>query len=105
GGAVRSPTAPQPPLGGPDSGTHRGLPRRVRQANLSPHLRAKSSHGPATPSRDPEMRSPDQAQKLLASLQSGWERGRKAEEGPDSPDTGGGQDSADGAREALQEDA
>jgi signal transduction histidine kinase len=105
GGAVRSPAAPQPPRGGPDPGTHRGLPRRVRQANLSPHLRAKPSHGPATPSRDLEMRSPEQAQKLLASLQSGWERGRKAEEGPDSPDTGGGQDSADGAREALQEDA
>jgi signal transduction histidine kinase len=104
-GAVRSPAPLQPPRGGPDSGTHRGLPRRVRQANLSPHLRAKPSQGPATPSPAPEMRSPDQAQKLLASLQSGWERGRKAEEGPDSPDTGGGQDSADGAREALQEDA
>jgi signal transduction histidine kinase len=102
--AVRPPATQQPPRGGPDSDTHRGLPRRVRQANLSPHLRAKPSHGPATPSRDPEIRSPDQAQKLLASLQSGWERGRKAE-GPDSPDTGGGQDSADGAREALQEDA
>jgi signal transduction histidine kinase len=103
--AVRPPATRQAPGGGPDSGTHRGLPRRVRQANLSPHLRAKPSHGPATPSRDPEMRSPDQAKKLLASLQSGWERGRKAEEGPDSPDTGGGQDSPDGAREALQEDA
>src|ERR1700691_3516863 len=103
--AARPPATLQPPRGHPDSGTHRGLPRRVRQANLSPHLRAKPSHGPATPSRDPEMRSPDQAQKLLASLQSGWERGRKAEEGPDSPDTGGGQDSADGARKALQEDA
>jgi hypothetical protein len=51
------------------------------------------------------MRSPEQAQKLLASLQSGWERGRKAEEGPESGDTAGGQDSADGAREAPQEDA
>ena len=105
GGAVRSPAAPQPPRGGPDSGTHRGLPRRVRQTNLSPHLRAKPSHGPAIPSREPEMRSPEQAQKLLASLQSGWERGRKAEEGPDSGDTAGGQDPAGGAREAQQEDA
>jgi signal transduction histidine kinase len=105
GGAVRSPAAPQPPHGAPDSGTHRGLPRRVRQANLSPHLRAKPSHGPAIPSREPEMRSPEQAQKLLTSLQSGWERGRKAEKGPDSGDTAGGQDSAGGAREAQQEDA
>ena len=105
GGVVRPPAAPQPPRGGPDSGTHRGLPRRVRQANLSPHLRAKPSQGPATPSREPEARSPEQAQKLLASLQSGWERGRKAEEAPHSPGTAGGQGSADGAREALQEDA
>jgi len=81
------------------------LPRRVRQANLSPHLRAKPSHGPATPSHEPETRSPEQAQRLLASLQSGWERGRKAEEGSESGDTAGGQDSADGAREAPQEDA
>jgi signal transduction histidine kinase len=105
GGAIRPPTGLQPARGGPDSGTHRGLPRRVRQANLSPHLRAKPSHGPATPSREPEMRSPEQAQKLLASLQSGWERGRKAEERPESGDTAGGQDSADGAREAPQEDS
>jgi signal transduction histidine kinase len=105
GGAVRPPAAPQPSRGGPDSGTHRGLPRRVRQANLSPHLRAKPSNGPATPSREPDMRSPEQAQKLLSSLQSGWERGRKAEEGPESGGRVGGQDSADGAREAPQEDA
>jgi hypothetical protein len=102
---VRPPAAPQPSRGGPDSGTHRGLPRRVRQANLSPHLRAKPSQGPTTPSREPDARSPEQAQQLLASLQSGWERGRKAEEGPGSPGTAGGQGSADGAREALQEDA
>ncbi len=103
GVAVRPPAAPQPPRGGPDSDTHRGLPRRVRQANLSPHLRAKPARGSATPSREPEMRSPEQAQKLLSSLQSGWERGREAEKGPESPDTGGAQNSADGAREAPQE--
>jgi signal transduction histidine kinase len=105
GGALGPPAGLQPPRGGPDSSTHRGLPRRVRQANLSPHLRVKPSHGPAAPSREPEMRSPEQAQKLLASLQSGWERGRKAEEGPESGDTAGGQDSADGARDAPQEDS
>jgi signal transduction histidine kinase len=103
-GAVRQPAAP-PPGGGPETATHRGLPRRVRQANLSPHLRAKPSPGPAVPSGEPEMRSPEQAQRLLSSLQSGWERGRKAEESPDSEETAGGQDSAGGAREALQEDA
>jgi signal transduction histidine kinase len=105
GVAVGRPTAPQPAGDGLDAGTHRGLPRRVRQANLSPHLRARPSAGPAAPSRGPDLRSPEQAQRLLASLQSGWERGRKAEEGPQAQDTAAGQGSADGAREALQEDA
>jgi signal transduction histidine kinase len=105
GAAARLPVAPQPPAGGPEAGTHRGLPRRVRQANLSPHLRARPSAGPAAPSRGPELRSPEQAQRLLASLQSGWERGRKAEEGPQTQDEAAGQGPADGAREPLQEDA
>ena len=113
GVAAGRPVAPQSPAGGPEAGTHRGLPRRVRQANLSPHLRARPSAGPAAPSRGPELRSPEQAQRLLASLQNGWERGRKAEEGPQAQDKAGpqaqdkaaGQGSADGAREPLQEDA
>jgi signal transduction histidine kinase len=105
GARVSQPATPQPSHGAPEAGTHRGLPRRVRQASLSPHLRTKPSHGPAAPSRGPELRSPEQAQRLLASLQSGWERGRKAEEGPESEDTAAGQNSADGTRKALQEDA
>jgi signal transduction histidine kinase len=105
GGAVGRPAAPQPAGGALDAGTHRGLPRRVRQANLSPHLRARPPAGAAAPSRGPELRSPEQAQRLLASLQSGWERGRKTDEGPQAQDTAAGQGSADGAREALQEDA
>lgn len=52
------------------------LPGRVRQANLSPHLRSSPSSGTAAHSHDPEIRSPDQAGSLLASLQSGWGRGR-----------------------------
>jgi signal transduction histidine kinase len=102
GAAARPPAAPRPPGGGPEAGTHRGLPRRVRQANLSPHLRARPL---AAPSRGPELRSPEQAQRLLSSLQSGWERGRKAEEGPQAQDETAGQGSAAGAREPLQEDA
>jgi signal transduction histidine kinase len=105
GAAARLPVAPRPPAGGPEAGTHRGLPRRVRQANLSPHLRARPSSGSAAPSRGPELRSPEQAQRLLASLQSGWERGRKTEEGPQAQDEADGQGAADGAREPLQEDA
>ncbi len=84
---------PRPAGTGQEAGTYRGLPRRVRQANLSPHLRARPSPGPAAPSGGPEARSPEQARSLLASLQSGWERGRRSEEGPDD------------GREALQEDA
>jgi signal transduction histidine kinase len=105
GVAAGRPAIPQPHADGAEAGTHRGLPRRVRQANLSPHLRTRPSAGPAAPSRGPELRSPEQAQSLLASLQSGWERGRKADEAPQAQDTAAGQDSADGSREALQEDA
>jgi signal transduction histidine kinase len=104
-GPIGQPTGPQPQAGGPEAGTHRGLPRRVRQANLSPHLRGGPSPAPAAAPRGPEARSPEQAQRLLASLQKGWERGRKAEEGPESEDTTGSRGSAGGAREALQEDA
>jgi signal transduction histidine kinase len=99
------PAIPQPAGGGAEAGTHRGLPRRVRQANLSPHLRARSPAAPAAPSRGPDLRSPEQAQRLLASLQSGWERGRKAEEGSQAQDTAAGRGSADGSREAPQEDS
>jgi hypothetical protein len=57
--------------------THQGLPRRVRQASLSPHLRGTSrTPGDADTRHDPEERSPEQARNLLGSLQRGWERGR-----------------------------
>jgi signal transduction histidine kinase len=90
---------------GQEAGTYHGLPRRVRQANLSPHLRARPSSGPAARSGGAEARSPEQARSLLASLQSGWERGRRAEEGPDPAAAAGGRGPGDGGREALQEDA
>jgi signal transduction histidine kinase len=93
------------PDAGQEAVTYRGLPRRVRQANLSPHLRARPSASTSASSGGPEARSPEQARRLLASLQSGWERGRKAEEDPDPAATAGGWDPGDGGREALQEDA
>jgi signal transduction histidine kinase len=94
-----------------DAGTHRGLPRRVRQASLSPHLRNTSPAAGAVPARDLETRSPEQAKSLLASLQSGWERGRQADV-PDSEattskrterDVRGASDASDGTREETQE--
>jgi signal transduction histidine kinase len=92
-----APPAPPPPLPpaddasagpgpapGPQSaGTYRGLPRRVRQASLNPHLRdspsaaaraAKADGTPPSPAR-----SPEEARSLVASLQSGWQRGRESD--------------------------
>jgi hypothetical protein len=88
----------------PDAGTYRGLPRRVRQANLSPRLRGSPSSGTAADSHEPEIRSPEQARSLLGSLQSGWERGRRAEV-RDSEATASGQETAGGGREVPQEEA
>jgi signal transduction histidine kinase len=113
-GAARSPgragISPSQPdanhgaAGNGAAGTYRGLPRRVRQASLSPHLRSSPSSAGAAPSHEPEIRSPEQARSLLASLQSGWERGRQAEV-RDSEATSGGQETAGGVREAPQEEA
>jgi signal transduction histidine kinase len=75
--------------------TYRGLPRRVRQASLNPHLR---QHPPgqdrAAPDGQPapaDGRSPEEARDLVSSLQRGWQRGRAAEpaaaEATDSTDT------------------
>jgi signal transduction histidine kinase len=97
------PARPGPPGPGMSAGTHRGLPRRVRQANLSPHLRNSASARTAAPLREPEIRSPEQAQSLLASLQRGWERGREAEVA-DSDTTANGPDARDSARGAAQEE-
>jgi signal transduction histidine kinase len=85
------------------AGTHRGLPRRVRQANLSPRLRNSPAAGTATSFHEPEVRSPEQAQSLLASLQRGWQRGREAE-AADSKGAADGPDVRDSARGASQEE-
>jgi hypothetical protein len=65
------------------AGTYRGLPRRVRQANLNPHLRdsppaaARRADADGTP---PSLtRNPEEARRLVASLQSGWQRGRESD--------------------------
>ena len=68
---------------GPQSaGTYRGLPRRVRQASLNPHLRDSPSaaRGAKPDSAPPSLtRSPEEARSLVASLQSGWQRGRETD--------------------------
>jgi signal transduction histidine kinase len=69
------------PAAGPQTaGTYRGLPRRVRQASLSPHLRdsrpaaVRGRQADRTPPSS--TRSPEEARSLVASLQRGWQRGR-----------------------------
>jgi signal transduction histidine kinase len=76
-------SAPGRPANGTAAGgTYLGLPRRVRQANLAPQLRARLGAEPATSLRDPReaaeapVLSPEQAGSRLSSLQEGWLRGR-----------------------------
>jgi signal transduction histidine kinase len=84
------------------AGTYRGLPRRTRQASLSPHLRdspltaVRSPGGPG--SVDPEAREPEEARNLAASLQRGWRRGRESDPAdvPDRPVTPDGQNGQNG---------
>jgi signal transduction histidine kinase len=66
GASANQPVLPRRSGGSPDAGTYRGLPRRVRQANLSPHLRSRPSSGTSAGLPEPETRSPEQAQSLLA---------------------------------------
>jgi signal transduction histidine kinase len=65
------------------AGTYRGLPRRIRQASLNPHLRDSSraaARGADADRTPPSVaRSPEEARSLVASLQSGWQRGRESD--------------------------
>jgi len=65
------------------AGTYRGLPRRVRQASLNPHLKNTAAARGENPDGIPPAggRSPEEARSLVASMQSGWQRGRE-----DNPD-------------------
>ncbi len=76
------------------AGTYRGLPRRVRQASLNPHLKdtppSADRRTPAVGTQPSDPRSPEEVRSFVASLQSGWQRGRET----DAPDAG----SADAAQ-------
>ncbi|TDC67050.1 histidine kinase, partial [Actinomadura sp. GC306] len=70
------------------------LPRRVRQRALAPQLRrsrpaeaAPAEHAAADPDDDFDEPSPELSRDLMSSLQSGWLRGRDAEDtsGNDDP--------------------
>jgi signal transduction histidine kinase len=78
-----------PPTGGSQSGTVSGLPRRVRQASLAPQLRQESSADEGPPERSDESPEPDglaqrdadEVRNRMASLQRGWQRGRRQNTG------------------------
>ncbi|MGI5284983.1 sensor histidine kinase [Nonomuraea polychroma] len=55
------------------SGTHAGLPRRVRQAGLSSRLKDKPSAAPEQPAE----RSPDEVRDLFSAFQRGTQRARE----------------------------
>jgi signal transduction histidine kinase len=57
------------------TGTHRGLPRRVRQANLASQLRDQPAGGPGGGSGH-AAGSAERARALIASIQQGWRTGR-----------------------------
>ncbi|WP_214319468.1 sensor histidine kinase [Nonomuraea sediminis] len=59
------------PLAVVSGGTHAGLPRRVRQANLPPQLKEPPEPEPA------QERSPDEVRDLFSAFQRGTERARQ----------------------------
>jgi len=94
--AADQPAAPDGP-GWParaGGGPRRGLPRRTRQASLSPHLRggtAASRRGAAGPPPS-DARTPEEARNLAASMQTGWQRGRRDDSPAARPAGSGRQD-------------
>ncbi|MFF4468840.1 nitrate- and nitrite sensing domain-containing protein [Streptomyces sp. NPDC001599] len=71
----------------PPSADAGALPRRVRQASLAPQLR--QSPEPAAEDRsDPADRDADEVRSRMASLQRGWQRGRKENATGDDPPGG-----------------
>ncbi|MFF5102588.1 nitrate- and nitrite sensing domain-containing protein [Streptomyces sp. NPDC000134] len=87
-----------------DTAAPGGLPRRVRQASLAPQLRQDPERRPEDRA-DPAERDADEVRNRMASLQRGWQRGRRenaeddetrppaqarepqAPEGPGTPET------------------
>ncbi|WP_433249180.1 nitrate- and nitrite sensing domain-containing protein [Actinomadura nitritigenes] len=94
GGGRPGPAAAAPEAAAGESSEVTGrLPRRVRQRNMAPQLRARPAPGPADPGRawgggtdeEYEEPSPEVNRDLMSSLQSGWLRGRDDDD-PDDRD-------------------
>ncbi|KUO18668.1 sensor histidine kinase [Streptomyces dysideae] len=70
-----------------DTGSGLGaLPRRVRQANLAPQLR--QGPAPRKTTAEPAERDADEVRSRMASLQSGWRRGREENAAGDDAHSG-----------------
>jgi anti-sigma regulatory factor (Ser/Thr protein kinase) len=77
------------------------LPRRVRQANLAPQLRAQRSEepAPAAAHRDDGSRTPEVVRDRMAAYRAGWARGGGRQPGRGAtPDFPAGRDSSEGDR-------
>ncbi|MFB6817731.1 nitrate- and nitrite sensing domain-containing protein [Streptomyces sp. NPDC056347] len=76
-----------------------GLPRRIRQASLAPQLREESVVREAEPDRtepDPDFeRDAEEVRSRMASLQRGWQRGRR-QNAENAEETAGSGDTAQG---------
>ncbi|MFF3324065.1 nitrate- and nitrite sensing domain-containing protein [Streptomyces sp. NPDC002889] len=89
----QAPSAPVPPAAAPT--TPQGLPRRVRQASLAPQLRESAAPGtdqpPSAPAAGAFERNADEVRNRMASMQRGWQRGRRqnAEEAAPTGQGGG----------------
>ncbi|MEU8274781.1 nitrate- and nitrite sensing domain-containing protein [Microbispora bryophytorum] len=79
-------TSKQRARGAVSNGTHAGLPRRVRQANIAPQLRTQSEEtAPQTPPLSAptvEERSPEEARAMFSAFQHGARRGREDSDQP-----------------------
>ncbi|WP_165975392.1 sensor histidine kinase [Actinomadura rubrisoli] len=84
-GHTRPPVSDSEPSEEESSEVTGKLPRRVRQRHLAPQLRKRSERGQAKePEAEFEEPSPELSRDLMASLQSGWLRGR--DEGDETGD-------------------
>lgn len=81
GSPSAAPAVPAPRTPSPVPETVGGLPRRIRQASLAPQLRETTAGRPAEPepvqSAEDIERDADEARSRMASLQRGWQRGRR----------------------------
>ncbi|MEU0853220.1 nitrate- and nitrite sensing domain-containing protein [Streptomyces flaveolus] len=81
-----TPLTPSVPDGSGPGTDGNALPRRVRQANLAPQLK-RSGERPTEERSDPADRDAEEVRSRMASLQRGWQRGRRenasGDAGPD----------------------